>query len=232
MHMPLVSKFLCYLEAVARRGNWWEPPSMPSFIRWRLERSGIKSGNKFCLKSSWRGPLVIVIVSAVSSCHCPPSSTRRTKKIPKPTLKASLLVPTGSGEGLESLLEHDSKAHPPFVCPRSLAYMHIQLLEVQAKHDDAYASGFKVSLLFSLLCFACVKTRHKQWCCLRYNIIQYQVLVSWEKGKIFTYQLQIVKYHIWDLFLWKYHTYDFLLNSLTWKIVTYPLHFTCGEVSI
>ena len=34
--------------------------------------------------------------------------------------------------------KHDSKAHPPFVCPRSLAYMHIQLLGMWAKHDDAY----------------------------------------------------------------------------------------------
>ena len=63
-------------------------------------------------------------------------------------VKASLLVLVGSGEGFESLLEHDSKAHPPFVCPRSLAYMHIQLLEVRAKRDDAHATGFKVSLLF------------------------------------------------------------------------------------
>ena len=47
-------------------------------------------------------------------------------------VKASLLVPTGLGEGFESLLEHDSKAHPPFVCPQSLAHMHIQLLEVRA----------------------------------------------------------------------------------------------------
>ena len=28
-------------------------------------------------------------------------------------VKASLLVPTGLGEGFESILEHDSKAHPP-----------------------------------------------------------------------------------------------------------------------
>ena len=63
-------------------------------------------------------------------------------------VKASLLVPTGLGKGFESLLEHDSKAHPPFVCPRSLAYMHIQLLGVRNKGDDAYVSGFKVSLLF------------------------------------------------------------------------------------
>ncbi len=142
MRMPLVSIFLCCLEAVVRRGNWREPPSAPSFMRWRLERSG----NEFCLKNSWRGHLVIVVVSAASSCHRPPSSTRRAKKIPKPTLKTSFLVPTGSSEGFESLLEHDSKAHPPFVCPRSLAYMHIQLLEVWAKHDNAHASGFKVSL--------------------------------------------------------------------------------------
>ena len=63
-------------------------------------------------------------------------------------VKASLLVLTGSGEGFELLLEHDSKAHLPFVCPRSLAYMHIQLLEVRAKRNDAHASGFNVSLLF------------------------------------------------------------------------------------
>ncbi len=61
---------------------------------------------------------------------------------------SSLLVPTGLGEGFKSLLEHDSKAHPPFVCPWNLAYMHIQLLEKQAKHNDEHASGFKVSLLF------------------------------------------------------------------------------------
>jgi len=41
--------------------------------------------------------------------------------------------------------QHDSKAHPPFVCPRSLAYMHIQLLGVRAK-CDVHVSGFKVSL--------------------------------------------------------------------------------------
>jgi hypothetical protein len=63
-------------------------------------------------------------------------------------VKASLLVPMGPGEWFESLLEHDSKAHLPFVCPRSLAYMHIQLLEVRAKRNDVHASGFKVSLLF------------------------------------------------------------------------------------
>ncbi len=34
--------------------------------------------------------------------------------------------------------QHDSKAHPPFVCPRSLAYMHNQLLGMRAKHNDAY----------------------------------------------------------------------------------------------
>jgi hypothetical protein len=52
----------------------------------------------------------------------------------------------GSSKGFESLLEHDSKAHPPFVCPRSLVYMHIQLLEVRAKQDDVYATGFNLSL--------------------------------------------------------------------------------------
>ena len=63
-------------------------------------------------------------------------------------VKASLLVLVGSGEGFESLLEHDSKAHPHFVCPRSLARMYIQLLEVWAKCNNGHASGFKVSLSF------------------------------------------------------------------------------------
>ena len=95
--------------------------------------------------------LLSVIVSTASSCHGLPSSTRRAKKIPKPTLKASLLVPTRSGEGFESLLEHDSKAHPPFLCPWNLEYMHIQLLEVWAKRDDVHASGFKVSLMHTCI---------------------------------------------------------------------------------
>jgi hypothetical protein len=64
-------------------------------------------------------------------------------------VKASLLVPTESDKGFESLLEHDSKAHPPCVCPQSLACMHIQLLEVRAiKRNNAHDSGFKFSLLF------------------------------------------------------------------------------------
>jgi len=54
----------------------------------------------------------------------------------------------GVGRGVLNHYKHDSKAHPPFVRPRRLAYMHIQLLGVRAKRDDAYASGFKVSLLF------------------------------------------------------------------------------------
>ena len=55
----------------------------------------------------------------------------------------------GVGQGVLNHYKHDSKAHLPFVCQRNLAYMHIQLLEVEAraKHDNAYASGFKVSLL-------------------------------------------------------------------------------------
>ncbi len=93
------------------------------------------------LEPSWKGisslssflPRPLVIAHLVALVEL--------KKMPKPTLKTSLLVPTGSGKGFESLLEHDSKAHPPFVCPRSLAYMHIQLLEVWAKRDGVHASG-------------------------------------------------------------------------------------------
>ena len=53
----------------------------------------------------------------------------------------------GVGRGVLNHYKHDSKAHPPFVRPRRLAYMHIQLLGVQAKHDNAYASG-----TFQIIC--------------------------------------------------------------------------------
>ncbi len=55
------------------------------------------------------------------------SSTQRTNTLARletwkrKMVKASFLMPTRLSKGFHSLLEHDSKAHLPFVCPQSLA---------------------------------------------------------------------------------------------------------------
>ncbi len=105
MHMP-VSKFLCYLEAEELAGT----PCLhhPSFsygcqrgvgaqqiVQIPLEGSG--NSCHFHRILSFSKPSAAVAFSRI--------------KIPKPTLEASLLMPTESARGVfESLLEHDSKS--------------------------------------------------------------------------------------------------------------------------
>jgi hypothetical protein len=138
MQMPLVSKFLCYLEAAARMELGWISHPRQILVSngyWRvsngyrarlqypmdtgtssMDTSAERELTTHCkdpLEGSFchnfADPLVIVEAKAIRS-----RSNFIEIKIPKPTLKHLFLVPMESGRGgFESLLEHDSKAQPP-----------------------------------------------------------------------------------------------------------------------
>jgi hypothetical protein len=129
MQMPLVSKFLCYLEAAARRelaGNPETdscfrgslPPTPYSFLQWVSARRGSLTNCSDPI--GWypllisAASLVVVEAKAIHVAFC-------RNKNPQTHSGASLLVPMESGRGgFESLLEHDSKAQLPFVYPLGL----------------------------------------------------------------------------------------------------------------
>ena len=116
MRMPLVSKFLCYLEAVARRELAGNPARTP----FRLSKipMGV-SAERESNESFWTSPEQL---SQLSSFLPHPRSSSKPSaavafhrnKNPKTHPEASLLVLTESDKGgFESLLEHDSKTQLP-----------------------------------------------------------------------------------------------------------------------
>jgi hypothetical protein len=116
MQMPLVSKFLCYLEAVARRELAGNPARTP----FRLSKipMGV-SAERESSESFWTSPEQLSQLSSFPPHPCllsKPSAAVdfHRNKNPQTHPEASLLVPTESGrKGFESLLEHDSKTQPP-----------------------------------------------------------------------------------------------------------------------
>jgi hypothetical protein len=109
---PLVSKYLCYVEAPARsEEEMTGRGELHQFCQaCRVDMSATPaqcSTNPFALH--FRRP---------SPCRKLPSPATNSfieNKIPKLTLEASLLVPTELGEGVESLLEQDSKPNSQVV---------------------------------------------------------------------------------------------------------------------